>query len=393
MQSAQLSFARALGLSACLCIASCSAIPQFPAAGVFLGERVETTVDSEVARYYLETYLQGKNEDPGMHASIDAAHRRYDQPIPSREELATLSRELSVDFAALFLANRLLADECNRNLNRSFARHLAEKDAAGPDASPYLLLFVPGWDYADNGHLTGADFAQPRKLATRFGFENYLVELPPTGSVEGNAQALAAQIARHASSGKKLLLAGASSAGPTIHLALAELIGGRERKAIAAWLNLGGILQGSPMVEYFQSGPRRLLFELGLWWKGWSRDAVLSLGAAPGRKRFQRLRIDADILVVNYLGIPLSGQVGRYSRDNYPLLGRDGPNDGLTLLADAIAPGSLTVIALGSDHFFAEDPRIDEKTVALMKVMITWIEQRTALRADAEFQCTSMPRP
>jgi len=50
------------------------------------------------------------------------------------------------------------------------------------------------------------------------------------------------------------------------------------------------------------------------------------------------------------------------------------------LLADAIAPESLTVIALGSDHFFAEDPRIDEKTLALMKVMITWIEQRMALR-------------
>jgi len=301
VESARISFARAIGLSAFLCLASCSTTPEFPAAGAFLGERVETTVDSEVARYYLETYLQGKNEDPGMHASIEAAYRRYDKPIPSREELATLSRELSVDFAALFLANRLLASECNRNLNRSFARHLAEKDAAGPDASPYRLLFVPGWDYADQGHLTGADFAQPRKLATRLGFENYLVELPPTGSVEGNAQALAAEIARHASSGKKLLLAGASSAGPTIHLALAELLDRRQLQAIAAWLNLGGILQGSPIVEYFQSGPRRLLFELGLWWRGWSRDAVLSLGTGRGRKRFQRLRMDADILVVNYL--------------------------------------------------------------------------------------------
>ena len=83
---------------------------------------------------------------------------------------------------------------------------------------------------------------------------------------------------------------------------------------------------------------------------------------------------DPRILVVNYLGIPLSGQVGRYSRENYPVLARDGPNDGLTLLADAIAPGSLTVLAPGSDHFFAEDPRIDEKTVALMKLMVDYVE-------------------
>lgn len=43
-------------------------------------------------------------------------------------------------------------------------------------------------------------------------------------------------------------------------------------------------------------------------------------------------------------------------------------------LTDAIAPNSLTVVALGSDHFFAEDPRINEKTVALMNVMLTYLE-------------------
>lgn len=335
-------------------------------------------MDSEVARYYLETYLQGRNEDPGMHARIDAVHRRYDKPIPTREELARISREMSVDFAALFLAHRLLADPCNRDLNRSFASYLTDKNAAGADAAPYLLLFVPAWDYADNGHLSGADFARPRELATRFGFENHLAPLRPTGSVEENARILAAEIDRRALSGKKLLLVGSSSAGPTIHLALGEFVGVRQRRSIAAWLNIGGLLQGSPIVEHLRSGPRRLFVDLGIWWKGWNHDAVASLGAGPGRKRFNEIRMDPGILVINYLGIPMSGQVGRYSRDTYPVLKRQGPNDGLTLLADAIAPGSLTLVAIGSDHFFAEDPRIDEKTVALMKLMVAWIEKGRA---------------
>ncbi|MDQ3025631.1 MAG: hypothetical protein M3R58_03900 [Pseudomonadota bacterium] len=378
MATTRPSIARALVLSACLWLASCSSIPEFPARGEFLGETFETPVDSEVARYYLEKYLQGKNEDPGMHARIDAVHRRYDQPIPSREELARVSREMSVDFAALFLAQRLLANPCNRDLNRSFVHYLADTNAAGADATPYLLLFVPGWDYADMGHLTGADFARPRELATRYGFENHLVALRPTGSVEENARILAAAVARHALSGKKILLAGSSSAGPTIHLALGTLVGANEMKSIAAWLNIGGLLQGSPIVEHFRSGPRRWFVDLGIWWKGWSHDAVASLGTGPGRRRFQEIRIDADILVVNYLGIPMSGQVGRHARDTYPVLKRDGPNDGLTLLADAIAPGSLTIVALGSDHFFADDPRIDAKTVALMRLMIAYLEKRPA---------------
>ena len=39
------------------------------------------------------------------------------------------------------------------------------------------------------------------------------------------------------------------------------------------------------------------------------------------------------------------------------------PNDGLTLLRDVIAPDSLTIMALGSDHFFSEDPKINDKTI------------------------------
>ena len=364
-----------LALSACLCIAACgTALPRLPAAGMIAGERIETTVDSPVARYYLATYLQGRNEDPQMHARIDAAYRRYDKPMPTREDLAALASELSVDFAALFLADRLLAHPCNRAINRAFAGHL-DGNTPAPNAAPYLLLFVPGWDYVDNGPVTGADFARPRQLATRLGFENHLARLRPTGSIEENAQILAAEIARHARPGKKIVLAGSSSAGPTIHLALGESIGAHQKQSIVAWLNIGGLLQGSPIVEHLRSGPRRLFVDLGIWWRGWSHDAVASLGTGPRRPRFAGLRIDPGLLVVNYLGVPLSGQVGRHSRDTYPVLRLQGPNDGLTLLADAIAPGSLTIVALGNDHFFADDPRIDEKTVALMKLMVSLLEQ------------------
>ena len=60
------------------------------------------------------------------------------------------------------------------------------------------------------------------------------------------------------------------------------------------------------------------------------------------RSRFARLDTGSGILVVNYLGVPLSGQLSRFSRDQYPILSSDGPNDGLTMLADAIALNSLT---------------------------------------------------
>lgn len=55
-----------------------------------------------------------------------------------------------------------------------------------------------------------------------------------------------------------------------------------------------------------------------------------------------------------------------------------GPNDGLALLTDEIAPGSLTVVALGNDHFFAEDADIDRKTAALIKLVSTYSDEAMA---------------
>ena len=371
----RLSFAWTLSILACLFLTGCGSTSNIPAKGEFLGENIATTVDSEVARYYLEEYLQDKSKKGELYEKIAAVYRLYNNSLPSREELARLSREFSVDFASLFFADRLLSNECNKKLNQSFVQYLDNQKAVDLDTSAYLVLFVPGWDYAENGHLTGADFAQPRKLVTGFGIENYLVELPPTGSVEKNAEVLALEIVRRNRSGKKMLLVGASSAGPAIHLALVESLGKKELGSIKAWLNLGGILQGSPLIDYLQLRPQRWLFNLVVWFKGWDKGSILSMETSQSRSRFQRLQIDTDIFVVNYLGIPLSGQLSQYSKAKYPLLKADGPNDGLTLLTDVIAPNSLTIVALGNDHFFAEDPRIDEKTVALMKVMLTYLEK------------------
>jgi len=360
----------------CLLLGACSSIPKIPAKGAVFGQRVDTTVDSEIARYYLEIYLQGKNENRDMDEKISALYSSHGKSVPSREELKEISQAFSVDFAALFLADRLLNNRCNKDLNQLFELYLKNDTAVDASiSSSYQILFVPGWHYVENGHLTGADFAKPRELATKSGFENYLVALPPTGSVEEGANVLAAEITRRNRSGKKILLAGSSSAGPVIHLALGELLDEKELSSIKAWLNLGGILRGTPFIDYFEGRPQRWLFNLYIWFEGLDKQAILSMGTAQGRRRFSRLQLDSEIVVINYMGIPLSGQLSQYSGTGYRMLRPHGPNDGLTLLTDEIVPGSLTVVALGTDHFLAEDPEIDKKTVALMKLIVTYSDK------------------
>jgi hypothetical protein len=335
-------------------------------------------VDSEVARYYLESYRSGARTRPQLDARIDALTRRHRDALPTREDLKRIADDFgSIDFAALFFADRVLADDCNRRINQAFARHLADPRRP-PSASRYRVLFVPGWDYVENGPITGSDFAQPRSLATRFGLENELVPLPSNGGVEENAQVVAAAV-RAQAPGTRIILAGASSAGPAIHLALAELLGPAELARVEAWLNLAGILQGTPLIEWLRTPPRSWFTSPIAAWKGWT-EALSSMSMARSRERFARLRIDNRILVVNYLGIPLSGSLSKYGIDNYRHFSPLGPNDGLTLLPDALVPGGATIIAPGRDHFLAEDPQIDAKTVAFMSMVVAALE--TGRRCD-----------
>lgn len=361
-----------LGGACALGLAACSATPEtrIPARAAVFGQRVDTTVDSDLARYYLEQYLQGRGADKTAQARIDALYRRFANSLPSRDELNEVAAEFSVDFAALFLADRLLASTCNRALAEAFAQSLDDKSASLPDTSRFLMLFVPGWDYVDNGALTGADFAEPRRLVSALGIENRLVELAPTASVEENAGMVAAAISQGAGSGKEILLAGASSAAPAIHLAIGDMLGDAERRAVRAWLNLSGLLQGSPVVDHYRQKLPRWVFAAVAWWNDWKLESLLSMGTVPRRARFERLAVDPGTLVINYLGVPLSGQLSRYTRESYVLLRPLGPNDGLTLLTDAFMPGGLTIVALGSDHFLSEDPRINQKAVALLKLTL-----------------------
>lgn len=370
-----------------LMLSSCTSTPSIAAKARVFGIAVDTTVDSDVARYYLEQHLQGVLSNQALSAEIEALSALHGNAIPTREELGKISQRFSVDFASLFLTSQLLKDGCNRQINEDFQRILSDQAAPRVLTEPITVLFMPGWDYADNGAATGADFAQPRKLITALGVENHLVALPPTGSVEENATVLTQAIATHARAGKGILIAGASSSGPAIHLALSEMVPKEDLKPVKAWLNLGGILQGSPLVEYLQLAPQRWLFDAVVWFKGWDTRAIKSMSAQESRPRFKRLRMAPGLLVVNYVGIPLSGQLSQYSQDKYPLLKSDGPNDGLTLLTDVIAPNSLTIVALGSDHFFAEDPQINPKTVALMQLIMSYVNVASSKRSAKASQC------
>lgn len=368
----------------CLVLGGCAHVA-LPARGEIVGQLVDTTLDAPVARYYLEHYLRGRRRDTPLDNELDALHRAPSDLLPTRAELMDLTQRYSTDFASLYFTERLSREPRSIPWQSVFHSWLERLRIPGrklpfqSDLPRYLILFVPGWDYEQSGHFTGADFAVPRARLSRSGLNTRLIEIPSTGSVDQNAAVIADTLRRVPAPMPRIILVSASSGGPATALALGKLLTTDETCRVHAWVNIGGLLRGTPLFDPYRSGPRRWLGRVFAWLQNWEWDALESLGSERAGAQFSKLKLPAHLQVLNYVGIPLSGNISELARERYLELRRHGPNDGLTLIADALVLGQPTIPVLGLDHFLAQDPELDLKTLALAMTLIEAIEKQTEI--------------
>jgi len=361
---------------ACLSAAAIflSACAGLPARGRIGGNIIETRVDSEVARYYLANYLSGARRAAALDERIDRVYHNAHDSLPDRNELKRISDEFSVDFAALYFADRISQRPANRNFRADFERasdfaHDALNGARlrlPSAAANYDFVFVPGYFYKQH-RMTGADLAAPRASLRRAGLADYFVETIEDGPIETNADLVVAAIRARAQTGRQLIVVSVSKAGPEVALALTRL-GLDEAGSVSAWVNIVGLLQGSPLAD-----ERSLRWEEAV---GQADAAgVESMSTQRSRQRFSSFHIPEHVLVVNYLGIPLSGNISVLARSGFWDLRTYGPNDGLSLLPDLIVPGGVTLAEVGRDHFLLVD-EVDATAVALAITIIERLEKR-----------------
>lgn len=356
------------------------AVPCIKAAGEAAGQKVETTVDSEAARYYLERKpLPGGDER--LYARVEALRREHVSSTISRDHLERVAKEFSPDVAALHLAEYLSGNELNHRFQSKMQAHLATlnglKTTGGKAQSTtrrYLILFAPGLHYRSFPE-TGADFFKPRRILTQIGLENALVETDENGTVEGNAAIIAENIRAGSLKSANIILVSASKSGAETARALGEILDKEEAARVKAWINIGGLLQGTYLADWASRWPKRLFVQLLFAFKGWNTRGIRSLTTAISRARFCRAKIPEHIFVLNYVGIPLSGHITKRAKNNYRALRVHGPNDGLTLLSDELVPGAITLVELGLDHYYL-NPEIDMKAVALAYTVINQLESQ-----------------
>ncbi len=319
--------------------------------------RVDTTVDSAEARYLIEEYFAGRRRQPRVDRRIDALRSSN---LTTTKNAAVVAQRFSTDVSALLVAAQLMEE--NKAVQAIYERHLVSPSLPLAErARGMTVLFVPGWLYLRHPE-TGASLEREITTLRRAGVDARRIGTDENGSVEENARVIAAAI--HDARAERLLLVSASKGGPEVMLALDSLLDPKDLPRIAAWVNVGGILGGTPLADQSLTVPRRWLTGILLLRHCEGVASMTSVNASRRRKR-----VPTNIVVINFIAVPLSGDVTARARDGYCALRPYGPNDGLTLITEAIVPGAATITSLGSDHFFQKIPP-EKRAIALLETVL-----------------------
>lgn len=361
----------AIGAAAACCLVACAGLSKrVPVSGTLAGVRIETTVDSDVARYYVEDYLAGHNTNASLHARIDTLHAEYASHLPDRYELKAIADELSLDFASLFLTQVVTQHGPNRLIQARFNAEVSRLQAKGSlelESTPYEVIFIPAWLYKDNPK-SGANLMVPRTALADAGAKVHLARLLQDGTTEENAAIIAATIRRLRHTGKRYAIVSVSKAAAETAMALSELLTAEESQHVRAWVNTNGTLRGTPLANAVLEMPLGLGLAPFFWLNGWDLKSVYTLRPQVRRPAFERVQLPKHITVVNMVGMSVSGQLSEQGKDGYPLLAPYGPNDGVTLVADSMIPGVPTIVFIGMDHYL-ESPQLPWWTVAVYNLV------------------------
>lgn len=283
----------------------------------------------------------------------------------THDVLADVARRYGIDAATLAFHDSIRAAPHNRDIVAALDGRSVPL-APSPARAQAQVLIAPALFYRERPDI-GGDGAVVQAAANAAGLH---VELLPVAS-GGTATRNAATIRRllPASCDRPTVLVSLSKGTADVRLAFESMPS--LPRGLTAWVNVSGLTHGTPVIDRLTSR----------WWSRLALRALLARHRAPfelareftaaGRSPLNApARAPRDLLTVNLIACPLSHHLStRFGRIRHRQMAHLGPNDGLTLLRDAIVEPGLVYPVLGADHYFrsAEVPRIIARLLAFLE--------------------------
>ncbi len=253
-----------------------------------------------------------------------------------------------MDFATALLFDRVRGSAQHGPFIQQIDALLAQEEVPPLKAK---LVIVPG-AFHEQFPNSGADGRVVREQADLLGVEVEAVPLPNFSSLGDNAAALCDWL--QACQAEQVVLVTTSKGGGDVKCALARPEAAAAFERVACWINLSGLLDGTPLVaDLFSDSWRSRLIRWIFERRGYDLKSMAELDHGPGNLLAGPLRLPPHLKALHVVGFPLKRHTTtRLARRNYARLEEYGPNDAAgILLADACRwPGMLYPI-WGTDHY------------------------------------------
>jgi hypothetical protein len=286
------------------------------------------------------------------------------QELDYRDRVAALARAIEAEPRNAALARAWEAERARVRRDPAAARLGLARDL---DARSLVLRRVPGMLYRTHPE-TGADLAA---LDGWLGVPVRLVATDELGTVEANAARVVSELRGEEGAARSILFS-ASKGSAEVRSALESDPALGER--VPLWIDLVGVLEGTPLLD-----PDAGLEEETAWLPP---DVARSLSAGVRRRALAAHRFPASTRAVHVAAFPEPADVSERARRSFERLRGLGPNDGYVLLdAYLRAPGRV-LIEHGVDHYLAHASALDEKLLALLRVLLEEVGPVAGGRGD-----------
>jgi hypothetical protein len=279
--------------------------------------------------------------------------------LPDRSELRCRTGQHGIDWTTTWLHEAILAS-ASGELVRG-----VDHDDTRP--SPRLLaparvrvVVVPTLFYREHPEI-GGDGGLIVAIARRLGLAAEAAPVGSLASVEENARRLLRHLERI--EGDEVWCVTLSKGGLELKRAFA-LATGRAAHNVRVWVNIAGVLGGSPIVDRMaRSAPHRLFLRGYMRIRGGTGDALLQMGRAHAIAQAP-LELPTHVDVLNLVPLPLPSHLPPRTLRTFRRLEAEGPNDGFVPFWDGVAPG-LVYPLWGCDHYLRA-PRLSSIVYRLL---------------------------
>jgi hypothetical protein len=271
----------------------------------------------------------------------------------SDERLRDLAASHGIDFATAALYHHVRYGPRSRFIDRVEEPNAFAPPGNVPRGDGPRVVVMPG-AFAAEYPQTGADGARVMDLAARVGWPAERVAVPSLAPMAENAADLVSLLSRAAVRGRPIVVVSLSKGGADVRAALERPDAAAAFRCVRAWVNLSGMVAGTPLVAWLRARPLRCCgVRLLLRLRRQRFDVLDELRRGPGTPLGRPLVLPPGLRVIHVLGFPLQRHLsGDWARRGHARLAPLGPNDGGGILLADVArlPGDLYPV-WGADHY------------------------------------------